>query len=241
VPQKRVFSEQEAAAIIRRAAEITEAAGAHDYMAGVTATELERIAAEVGISPQALAQALSEASTEKYGRKGPFHLTEEFERVVDGEVDPDQYDLIVEGLKIMNNRGAQQVAQVGRSLTMTTWTGVGQAHVEVSSRKGRTRLKVKSNALIQGLMTLHPAFMASLITIGAMSEQGMGWLAAGIAAGIMTVGGLAFRALTKLGHRRAEELADTLEARIAEHAEPASEVASVQPAAEPLEQRLGQG
>ena len=60
---------------------------------------------------------------------------------------------------------------------------MGQAKIDVTSRNGRTSLKVKSNALFQGLMTLHPAFITTLILMGTLSEKGMGLLAAGLGAG----------------------------------------------------------
>lgn len=213
-PDERVFSEQEVTDIIRRAVELTEAEPEPQYRSGVTGTELEAIAREVGISPDALRRAISEAGTPET-KRGILHLTEEFGRVVEGELSPENFDVIVEGLKPLANAGQPHMAQVGRKLTVSTWTGVGQAKVDVQSRNGRTSLKVKSNALFQALMTLHPAFIGTLITMGALSEQGMGLLGAAIGVAVMSVGAGAFTWLTKLGHRKAEKLTDELRDRIA--------------------------
>jgi hypothetical protein len=65
-------------------------------------------------------------------------------------------------------------------------------------------------------MTLHPTFIATLITVGSMSENGMGLLGGAIGVGIMSLGVGAFTWLTKLGHRKAEKLADDLKERIAD-------------------------
>jgi hypothetical protein len=237
--RKRVFSEQEVAQLIRRAAEISESAGSTDYAAGVTEAELRRIAGEVGISPEALELALRETTTKRSSRKGPFHFTEEFERVVEGELDPERFDLLLEGSKPARMPGQIQMAQVGRSLNFVAWTGPGQSNVEVVARNGRTKLRVKSNALMQALMTLHPAFIGSVIALGALSERGMVMAGAGIAVGLTVVGGIAFRSLTKFGHRRAEELADSLQTKIEENIAPEAEgVTGDAPQADALEQRF---
>lgn len=99
---------------------------------------------------------------------------------------------------------------------MTTWTGVGQAKVDLTSRNGRTKVKVRSNALLQALMTLHPAFITSIIAMGALTERGMAGLGAGIAIAAMSVGATLFSILTRSGHQKAEILADQLKDKIQE-------------------------
>lgn len=237
--QERVFSEQEVGQIIRRAVEIAEEGSGQAYTPGVTRPELEKIAAEVGVSPEALARAILEAG-DRSGKKGPLHLTEEFERVVDGELDPGQFDILLEGVKPFSRAGQPGVAQVGRSFSMSTTTGVGQAKVDVTSRNGRTKLNVKSNALIQGIMTMFPSLIATVITVGALSEQGMGLVGAAIGIGVMTLGTLLFAKLTKVGHRNAERLADDLRDRIASTVASQGAVQQGQAKSDAaLEQRLG--
>lgn len=214
VSKPRVFSEQEVTQILRRAVELSEEGSASAYTPGVTREELERIAREVGVSTEALRRAIDEAA-QRPSVRGPLHLTEEFERVVSGELDPSQFDLVIEGIKPLSNSGQPSASQIGRTLTMSAWTGTGQAKVEVTSRGGRTRLKVRSNAFFQALMTLYPAAIGSMIAMGAFSERGMAWLGAAVSLGLLAVGTTIFRALTKTGHRKAEEMADTLRDRIA--------------------------
>lgn len=233
----RVFSEQEVTEIIRRAVELTEAGDARSYTPGVTRQELEKIGSEVGVSPDALARAILEVQ-QRTGKRGPLHLTEEFERVVSGELNPDQFDLIVEGIKPLSNAGQPGMTQIGRTLTMSAWTGVGQAKVDLTSRSGRTRVKVRSSALFQGLMTLYPAAIGSVIAIGMLSERGMGLLGAAIGVAVLALGGGLFGWLTKLGHRKAESLADNLRERIEQTLRDQEPAGVELKEAESLEQRL---
>lgn len=236
-----VFSEQEASKIIQRAVELSEQQSAGQYQAGVTKGELEKIAAEVGVSVDVLDKAIRE-SVEGAASKGGFKFTEEFERVVEGELDPSQYDLVIEGLKPMSNAGQPHAAQVGRTLSLSTWTGVGQAKVDLTSRNGRTKVKVKSNSIFQFLMTLHPALATALIATGALGEKGMVWMGAAIGAVALTIGTALFGMLTKKGHKKAEALANDMRDRIANtlEAERTSTSVSVDQAQE-LHQRVGQG
>lgn len=235
---RRVFSEQEVTQIIRRAVEIAEEQPAASYTPGITEEELRKIAAEVGIQPNALAQAIEELGTKSPSRRG-FQFIQEVERVVLGELDPSHFDLVTEGVKPLVNTGQPAVAQVGRKLEMSAWAGTGQARISVVSRNGRTQIKVRSNTLFQALMTLHPAFMGSLFVVAASAKSGLGWLGAGIALGIMALGTALFVALSKIGHRRAEELADSLRDRVEDAlSESANPPAAVESPAS-IEQRLG--
>lgn len=237
---QRVFSEQEVMQIMRRAVELTEAGTASTYTPGITLTELERIAEEVGVAPDALRRAIIEGASPE-SKKGPLHLTEEFERVVEGEIDPTQFDILLEGIRPFARAGSSGVSQVGRSVSISHWTGVNQAKINVTSRNGRTRLKVKSNSLFPGLMALYPGFVASLLTVASMAERGMGWLGAAIGAGIMLLATGVFRLLTKSGHRRAEQLADSMRERIALAIATQGPVVTTSTAEEQatIEQRLG--
>lgn len=240
MPDERVYSEQEVAAIIKRAVELTEQEGTK-YQPGVTREELLKIAEEVGVPIAALEQAIRESGTVREA-KGPFQLTSEHERVVEGEIDPGQFDLIIDGLKPLNRRHSQAITQVGRKLTMQTWNGVGQSSIDITSREGRTRIQVRSGALFQGLMTLYPAFIGSMIAMGSLGEKGMIGVGVAIAAALATVGGGMFAFLTRKGHQKSRELADELRDRVAQSLE--SQAAPSQSTAqseepENLQQRLG--
>lgn len=236
-----MYSEQEVAAILKRAIELTEQEGAA-YQPGVTREELIRIAEDVGVPIQALERAILELGESKEAR-GPLQLSAEFERVVDGEVDPDQYDLIIEGIKPLQRGHSAGPSQVGRKLTMPAWNGVGQSQIELTAREGRTRIKVKSNALFQGLMTLYPAFVGSIIAMGSLGERGLIGVGALIAAGLTAVGVGLFGFLTRRGHEKSREMADELRDRVArtlaEQAAPSQVRARATEEEQSLHQRLG--
>jgi hypothetical protein len=216
--QQHVFSEQEVAEIIQRAAELTEEGHqAGGYTPGITRDELRRIALEVGVSPEALDHAIQErlANVPSERRSG-FRFVEEFERVLDGELSPENFDVILENVKPLSNIGQPHAAQIGRTLRASAWTGVSQATIEVSARNGRTKLKVRSNAFFAALMSLYPAVMGSVISGGALGEAGLGWAASAAVGAFLAAGAFAFFRLVKAGHRRAGELANRIAAVISE-------------------------
>jgi hypothetical protein len=211
--EKRVFSEQEVSAVVRRAVELQENAGQESYTPGVTPEELERIAAELGIEPRFLQQAIFEANTTE-SKKGPLNLTEEFERVVDTELSSDDFDVLLKYLRPIGHR--HPITQIGRTLTGSAWTGCSMANVEVSSKGGRTRVKVKSNPFFAWLVTLHPAFISSLLLFAFLGKAGLVWLAIGLVALIAVIASVAFQAMVKAGHKSAKGLTEKLAASVAE-------------------------
>jgi hypothetical protein len=214
VEDRRVFSEQEVTAVVRRAVELQESASKESYQPGVTPDELTRIAGELGIEPKYLQQAIAEANSLE-SKKGPLNLTEEFERVVDTELSPDDYDVLLKYLKPTHRH---TIAQVGKTLSGRTWTGCSFANVEVTAKKGRTRVNVKSNPLFAWLVTLHPATIATFIILGAMGDAGLLWPAIGICSIIWLIAGFAFKTLLAKGHKAAKRLTDNLANAVAETA-----------------------
>jgi hypothetical protein len=238
MPPEEVFSEQQVSDILRRAAELMEKS-AGGYTPGITREELERIAKEVGVDPKFLELAICEQG-QSTSKKGPLHLTEEFERVIEGELDPADYDILAEHIKPLGNAGQPAMAQIGRSLQASAWTGVSQAKVTVNSRNGRTRLTVKSTPLFAFLMGAYPAVMGSIISAASLSEAGyIGWGIAAAAA-FVAVGATAFSFLLKHGHEKARDLTEKLRGRISEEMANRIESPASLPMNENLEERLEQ-
>lgn len=235
---RTVFSEQEVGEIVRRAVELQEQGSDAAYQPGVTRPELERIAQELGLDPQYLDRAIRE-SLSSPPHKGPLNLMQEFERVVDGELRQEDFDVLLEHLKPgLKGRG---ITQVGRTLSGPAKTGTGsQANVEVSSRNGRTKIRVTSSPILAYLIALHPAVIGSLVAIGAFGEKGMVGAAVAATAGLLIAGGLGFRHLLKLGHQRAKALADTLAGTVEAETQPSAERA-VTTQGDEIPARLQQG
>jgi hypothetical protein len=211
---RRIFSEQETAALVRRAVELQEQAkDAGGYTPGVTEEELRRIAGELGLGSKYLEQAMREGVTPE-GKKGPFHFTEEFERVLDVELKPEDFDLLMGELRHVGRRNP--ITQVGRTLTGQTWTGISVAGVDVSSRNGRTKIKVKSNGVIAWLFTIHPATLACFILLPIMGAQGLILPAIGAAVGLGALALAGFNWFLRKGHEAARRLTDRLAAAVSE-------------------------
>jgi hypothetical protein len=110
------------------------------------------------------------------------------------------------------------VRQVGRSLTSSVTSGVGSANLEVNARGGRTKISVKSQPVITGLVSLYPAAVIAGIVAPNIAQSAAG-TPAGIAAAIaiLAAGTGLFFGLHKHNVRKARELADRLSNAIRKH------------------------
>jgi len=215
--RKPVYSEKEAAEILQRAAKIQENAqeGA-PYTPGVTEDELFRIATEAGIAPEFLQRALA-GKTESERRETLLRYANEAIRVVEGELDPEDFDLVVEGLpRNFNNKMGQPLTQIGRQVSGTISLKGGHAQVEVKARRGRTRISVKTLGFFPLFGTIYPAFIGSAIAIAATAERGLVGVGLGIAAGLCITASAIAPIWLKALHREGEKLADDLASKTEE-------------------------
>ncbi|RYG25055.1 hypothetical protein EON82_08485 [bacterium] len=216
---KSVFSEKEASEVLQRAARLQEeGGGASSYAPGISRDELVRIATEAGISPDNLEAAIRAAS-QNPAKRSFLNLVEEVERVVDAELEPDDFDVLLDVAKPARTRRSP-ARQVGRTFTMQTNYRGSLYNVEVTSRNGRTRIRVSSMPLLAYLLSLHPALMISIIGTANMAAHGGGAAAALFGTLTMLVGALGFVGLARRGSNNTAELADKLEQRVREATEP---------------------
>ncbi len=161
---RRRYSEDEIQQIIGRAAEI-EAANPTQSGA-MTVGGVEALAAEVGIAPEAVRQALravapasaagpaaplpgalpvahGAATRINFWLGGPMRLM--FERIVEGEVPEDEFPVLVDEIRrCLSHPG--QATQLGRSFSWASARGSGSTRaveVSVSVHAGRTRITVQ--------------------------------------------------------------------------------------------------
>ena len=129
---RRVFSEEQAADILQRAARLQEAENSGTpYTPGITEAELMRIATEAGIDPSFLGKAL-DGMTEPERKERLLKFVNEAVRVVDGELDPEDFDLVVDGLPThSNNKKGRTLTQIGRQVSGTVWVKNSHANLEV--------------------------------------------------------------------------------------------------------------
>ncbi len=200
---KRVFSEQEAAEIMQRAVRMQETSPKGDYTPGITEDELRKIAIEAGIDASFIEKAIAGIDVVEKSTVGPFNLTEEFTRVVEGEIDPDDFDKI---LGLFGHTQRNGLKQVGRTLSGQATTGAHMVGLSVESRKGRTKINVKYMPVFAYLIGMHGPLIGSAIALAGLIESGQPWLGFGVAAGLLTVGMVAFKALVNAGRKAAKKL-----------------------------------
>lgn len=213
---ERVFSEQEVTSLMKRAVELQEA-NKHpqkEYRPGVTRDELVRAAREIGVDPSFLEQAIREKLQGKTATGSP--LFQEEQRVVDGEIDPNDFDLVLQALSPVSSR-RHPVAQVGRTLSARAMTGSGMAKVEVTSRGGRTRINVKPFPALEIIGTFYPAFIVSMIAAAPLAESGQPLLGAGVAAAAFAAAALVCRSWLGRSRSAAARLADRIQGVVADH------------------------
>lgn len=218
---KRVFSEQEVADLVQRAAKLQEesSTAAASYKPGVSRTELERAANEVGIAPEFLDLAIREKLAGSQPRSF-FGLAQPVERVVEGEIDPQDFDLVLENIRVWSSRH-MPMAQVGRSVQFRAFTGSGAASVSVQSRNGRTRIRVKPFPIFEILGTFYPAFLATAMAAGPLASAGHGIEAGVVAIGAFLAALTGFSFWSRKSNHAASRLADTIQSNITDQISPA--------------------
>jgi hypothetical protein len=215
---RRVFSEQEVAEILKRAVVIAENQSA-TYTPGITLAEVERIAAEAGVPVAAVRQALAEREGTAPRSDSETRPGAAIERVVDGELAPEDYDVVLDGLRSLRQAGHGQTAQVGKTLQARVWHGGAPTSVQLTSRKGRTRLVVQPQVWFSAFLALYPVFVFSIVAAGSLGEAGQGLLAGLIVVVTTAIGIVVATALARRAQRKAIELAGRLTAKLEEHLE----------------------
>lgn len=216
MPQHRqLFSEAEVTEILKAAVRLEEDdASRHVYAPGVTAEELTRIAAEVGIDPQHLEEAIRRHSA---GEGAVRETATEIERVVEGELDPDDFDVMFESLGKTSGRHPP-VHQFGRTVRAQVMAGGGVVGLEVTSRNGRTRIRSTYTPAIQVMGTIYPASLAAIGTGIALATAGMPFLAAASALALLGGSIFAFKKWTRHSRKQQRELVERLAEWVAKHA-----------------------
>ncbi len=173
----RLFSEQEAAQIVQLAANLQEAKGEELYKPGVTKSELERIAQEVGVSKamldEAIARLQSGSPTSETKKIGPAHVITE--RVFEGELDPQDHDVVTE--LFGSAFGPMGGSTVGKTLTCYRSRGGANHEMTITARGGRTRVRVKTSATLHLVLGLEIGIFS---LIGGIAAAANGLYGAGV-------------------------------------------------------------
>lgn len=233
--RQETFSEKQASEVLELASRISEIKRS-DYTAGITRQELENMAAEIGVDPSALAEAIAQIRsggviTEKSKYDGE-------ERVVNGEISPEDFDLVFGDLKA-SDKG--ELRALGRSFHgKVSHRGTFQ-EVKMTSRNGRSRLSVVPRFWEQRIITWACGMSVFIIPFAAAAEAGKPMQ--GLAGSLLLAGLTAYvsRWWDDRAKKSSKELADELEAKATDVAASAVPVAEKVEETAELEQRLGQG
>jgi hypothetical protein len=178
VDDRKIYSEQEAADLIVAAAKLQESDGdGSTYSAGVSWEEMQKMAADVGVDPDYLRKTLAGqtiGSVKIANKPRSFlgmPLAQDFERVVDAELPPENFDVIASEFYNPGYGGGAQGGMggpsvIGRMMKGQFYEGILYGTMEVSSRHGRTRIKARTSSSIAGWAIWFPImFLATLIAI----------------------------------------------------------------------------
>lgn len=220
--EQQIFSETEVAEIVKSAAELQErlAGDGKQYVPGVTREELERVAKEMGIDSAYLDKAIQDRLNAGNSSGTTFlgaQLTREFEQVVPGEIPIEDFDIVMD--EIGSRRKSQHTTQVGRSLTSTIMAGLGFGQLNVVSRDGRTRIKVRSIPVFAGLMTFYPAFIGSMIYLARSLSHVIvqpSWMPFVVLVAVAATAWGVFGMLSKRSHKAVQELTNRIASKVAE-------------------------
>lgn len=213
--EREVFSEQEATDIIRAAVQLQERLkSGEDYTPGLTREELMRMAAEMGLSEEAMRQAIAtRGQIQPEDRRGFW--TQQFSRVIDRELKPEDFDIV--GTTVSRSgTHSNGLKQLGRTISGAVSRGMGYGMLEVTSRKGRTRIDVKSGSFVCFMATLYPGLLFGVLGALILSLTVNPIVGGLVGLGLVALGVVGLNLTLPIAHRRMKELADELKRRIEE-------------------------
>lgn len=221
---ERRYTDRDVALILRRAAEIDKKSTPDAPVRGLSVGELQEIAGEVGIDPEAVIRAAAEfegrKGLESAALLGPGNVRREV-RGLGKELSRDSLGDLVRTVD-------QQVSaqgSVSEALGSVRWNAPGRflSHqVSFEPSRGETIVRVEERygggvrGAIHGIPTLYAAMIGWIV-----GTEAIGGLATGLLLGVFfavlawVVGGFVWRGVSHSSERRVHELADQLAAEAA--------------------------
>ena len=227
-PGERQFSEREVARILKTAVVLQERRGAAAAARGLSLAQLEEIAAEAGLDPALVRQAVAELD----GAAGPGDEVNPFlgaphtivvERVVSGVIDERASEALLDTVRSVSSE-VGQVSTLGRAFGWRGRLRGAKTDVSVSPRETQTvvRVRVALDEVALGhfmVIGVVGGGAGGLFTLGMLlGPLGLAALAAGagVAGSAYLTARLTYARQVRRYRGHASALADQLAARVAE-------------------------
>ena len=187
---RRRYTDREMALILKRASELQEqgpSTGTREQ--SHTLSELEQIAAEVGIDPRYVAEAANAVDVEPTTKRAPLlgaPTTYQVSRFVEGEVPETEFAEMLDTIRRVTGKHGE-VSRVLGSLEWKTMGPRGETYVTISPRQGKTAMRIGgqyglSAGLVYGVaVTIGAALLVgtsvstgSAIDLGTLAAVGAG-------------------------------------------------------------------
>jgi hypothetical protein len=232
-PPTTTYDEREVAELLRRASALEQKRKLERPT--LTLQEVEEIAREAGLDPQLVRRAATELQHQPpqtlWTRLAGAPTTHTIERVIDGELSTEDHEAVASAIRDALGSGGfpVQLATLGRSLSLTTFSNSGLLDLQVTPKDGTTRIRITVNVkqlagglfggLIGGIGGGLGSNVAWVVPL-ALSQAGFPVVVgvAGGAAGLLaTVTGAwalarwLFVGRARAGFARADQLAETIE------------------------------
>jgi hypothetical protein len=145
MPTKRVYTDKEISAVLKRAAELQRTQGPAPTASGLSLAELEQVAADVGIDPDYVKAAAFELEEGRPDKK--YHLwgsptSIDMERLVDGAMTDEKWEeAVAEIRRVFNAMG--EMGQTGRTRDWVLRDQTGERiHVMMAPVGEQTRIRL---------------------------------------------------------------------------------------------------
>jgi len=213
---ERTYSDQQVKDILMKAVDLQQQGaleGSSDPN-GLTREQLLKMAAELGIDAKYVESAIDQARVSQGEDKSisflGIPLARTHKAVVDGELDPERFDVVVPELGATGIKGVGS-SQVGRSLTARVQKGMAFGPLSVVSRDGKTRIEARHMAFMGFMLGLYPSIIFALVGGLNLAKHANPMIALGFAAALLVAGSGAFAIMAK----KADEAMRALVGRVA--------------------------
>jgi hypothetical protein len=187
----RRYDEQQIGAILQRAAEIQSGLSPAADAQGLTLSELQKVASEVGIEPHLVERAAREVETGPIGTKDIGQtLAGMLDRTVAGEITDEQWEDVVMALRQFVGRPGATTVQ-GNTREWSGGWDIGSVTLTASTRNGQTRFRMLTDtsggsalAWVAGSVL---GFLSMLFVGVAIGKNGLGPVATSVGVGLTAV------------------------------------------------------